>query len=235
MSVTLLRPYMGFASGAVVTLPDDTEAALIAQGIATAKDSDSMSALPPGSVQFLDLGGAVVPVNAQGQGTPTYQQATSKVSNTPLGALALSSYDTNGSVHVAGTLNVSEIYVPNWMVATGAAILNGTTVGTDKSLVALYSTSGALLRNSAVAGATTSGASTFQQQAFTSPILLAPGRYFIACQMNGTTDTTRKILSANQPNTMTTSSTGTFGTVPAAITAPTTHTTAVGVIQWLYT
>jgi hypothetical protein len=35
MTVTLNRPYSGIASGTVVTLPDSTEAALIAQGLAT--------------------------------------------------------------------------------------------------------------------------------------------------------------------------------------------------------
>lgn len=36
MVVTLLRPYGAFATGAVFIGPDDTEAALIAQGYATA-------------------------------------------------------------------------------------------------------------------------------------------------------------------------------------------------------
>ena len=34
MTVTLSRPYSGIAAGTVVTLPDSTEAALIAQGLA---------------------------------------------------------------------------------------------------------------------------------------------------------------------------------------------------------
>lgn len=35
MTVTLNRPYSGIAAGVVVTLPDSTEAALIAQGLAS--------------------------------------------------------------------------------------------------------------------------------------------------------------------------------------------------------
>jgi hypothetical protein len=235
MSVTLTRPYLGFASGAVVTLADDTEAALIAQGLATAKDTDTVTGSPPGTLQQVTLGGNVALFNQGGQSTPSVRQGRSKVPNTPLGAVALTTYDTNGSVHVAGTLNIAEIQVDANMLVTGIGILNGTTVGTDKWIGALYGSDGTLLRKTDTAGTTTAGASTFQQIAFETPIVLVPGRYFVAVQCNGTTDTSRKILSANQPNTLTTSVAGVFGTIPATIAVPTTHTTAVGVICWLYT
>jgi hypothetical protein len=235
MSVTLLRPYMGYATGAVVTLANDTEAALIAQGLATAKDTDSMSSYPPGTPQVLTLGGNSYMVNGQGLGVPSPVQSASKLPNTPLGAIALTSYNTNGTVHVAGTMNLAEIQVPDVMQVTGVGVLNGTTVGTNNMLVALYDTNGALLRNSAVAGVVTAGASAFQEISFTTPITLIPGRYFIGVQMNGTTDTTRRLVSTFQPNTLTTSVAGTFGTIPATITVPTTHTTLLGVIAWLFT
>jgi hypothetical protein len=235
MSVTLLRPYQGFASGAVVTLPNDTEAALIAQGLATAKDTDSITDMPPGSLQVQTLGGNASVQSAQGFGTPSIVQAPSKLPNTPLGAIALTGYNTNGTVHVAGTMNLAEIYVPANMLVTGVGVLNGTTVGTNKWLVALYGADGTLLRNSAVAGVLTANASTFQEVAFTSTIVLTPGKYFIGVQCDGTTDTSRRLVSTFQPNTLTAAVAGTFGTVPATITVPTTHTTLLGVIAWLYT
>lgn len=236
MSVTLIRAYQGFAAGAVVAFPDDTESALIAQGIATLKDTDTVTSVPAGTVQSISLGGNSVLANAAGGiGVPSPIQAPSKLPNTPLGAIALTGYNVNGTVHVAGTMNLAEIQVPRTMAVTGVGVLNGTTVGTDKLLVALYDTNGALLRNSAVAGTTTANASTFQEIAFTSAITLLAGRYFIGVQCNGTTDTTRRLVSTFQPNALTASVAGTFGTVPATITVPTTHTTLLGVIAWLYT
>jgi len=69
MSVTLSRPYAGFASGATVTLPDDTEAALIAQGRAVAAVTDTVGMIPlmlvrdaNGVLGVLDqVTGAVIP------------------------------------------------------------------------------------------------------------------------------------------------------------------------------
>lgn len=234
MTVTLSRPYLGYASGAVVTLPDSTETALISQGLAAASTPSAITALESG-VQFATVGGNQAPVPNGGYGTPSVLQGPAIAPNTPLGAAALTTYDTNGRVHVAGTLYVSEIYLDQLNTWKGIGILNGTTVGTDKILVALYGSNGALMANSAVAGATTSGASTFQNFDFLVPITLPPGRFFIACQCNGTTDTTRTLLSTVQPNALTTSSAGVFGTIPATITLPTTHTTAVGRIGWMYT
>jgi hypothetical protein len=138
-------------------------------------------------------------------------------------------------VHTAGTWNICEVNVTANMLVTGIGVLNGTVVGTDNLMVALYGTDGTLLRNSATAGVLSAGASAFQEIPFTSSIVLTPGRYFIGVQCNGTTATTRRLLSTVQPNILTTSVAGTFGTVPATITPPTTHTTAVGVITWLYT
>lgn len=235
MSVTLLRNYMSFSSGDKVTLPDTTEAALIAQGFATALDTDSVSVLPSGSVQFLNLGGNLAPFNVQGQTTPSTRMAPSKLTNVALGGTALTAFDTNGRAHTAGTTGFTEIQVPEFMLVTGAAVLNGTTVGTDKWLYSLYTSAGALLRNTDTAGVLTANASVFQEIAFTSTIVLAPGRYFVGVQCNGTTDTSRALLSTHQPNVLTGSVAGTFGTVPSTITVPTTHTTAVGRVMYLYT
>jgi len=85
-----------------------------------------------------------------------------------------------------------------------------------------------------VAGATSSGANAFQDFALLQSPILQPGRYFIAVQCNGTTATTRRQAAANGGNTMTQSATGTFGTVPASFTPPTTFTADVGPIARLY-
>jgi len=102
-------------------------------------------------------------------------------------------------------------------------------------LVALYGSNGALLANSAVAGTLSATVSVFQNRDFLTAITLAPGRYFCAVQSNGTTATTMKYVAANGSNVITTSVAGTFGTVPATITVPTTFTTAVGCVCQLYT
>jgi hypothetical protein len=236
MSVRLLRPYQGFAAGATATFPNDTETALVAQGLATLlTPTDSMGSQPAGSVQQLTVGGNTSLQNVAGIGVPSPVQAPSKLPNTPLGAIALTGYNTNGTVHVAGTMNLSEIYVPALMAVTGVGVLNGTTVGTNNMLVALYGADGTLIANSAVAGVLTAGASTFQEIPFTAQVVLPPGKYFIGVQMNGTTDTTRRLVSTFQPNALTAAVAGTFGTIPATITVPTTHTTLLGVIAWLYT
>ena len=234
MSVTLLRAYQGYAIGAVVTLPDSTEAALITLGFATAATTSTCASIVGAPDQFVSMAGNVSQIPQSGQSTPTYVQGPSILPNMPLGTAALTAAGAS-SVHVAGTLNVSEIYIPHWNTWKGIAVLNGTVVGTDNMLVALYGSDGALLANSAVAGTLSAGASTFQNRDFLTPVTLPPGRYFIGVQSNGTTATTNKFVAANGVNVLTTSSTGTFGTVPATITVPTTFTTAVGCVAQLYT
>lgn len=235
MSVTLLRAYGAFASGAVVTLPDSTESALIAQGLATASITTSVPSISGSPDQFVTAYGNVASAPQAGQQTPTYPQGPTILPNIPLGSAALTGYETNGVAQTAGTFNIAEIYVPHWNTWKGIGWLNGTTVGTNKIVAALYGSNGSLIANTAVAGATTAGASVMQNAAFTTPVTLPPGRYFIGIQADGATDTLRHILAANGSNVMTTSVAGTFGTVPSSITVPTTFTTAVGPIAQLYT
>lgn len=234
MAVTLTRSYANFASGATVVLDSATEAALIAQGIATAAtgfpaQSNTFLVESPlgqftqgGNVSFQTTGGITVPTTPQGPRI------------LPNGTiLAFASLGTNTTM-VAGTLYRSEIYVPHLATWTGIGTLNGATVGTDNGLVALYDSTGALVQSSALAGALSAGANAFQNRAFIAPVTLLPGRYFIAYQQNGTTATMRTWAAANGGNQMTASSTGTFGTLPASFTPPTTFTADVGPIGWLY-
>jgi hypothetical protein len=234
MSVTLIRNYGNFLSGAVVTLPDATEAALIAQGFATAGPTTAMSAYPGGFQQVVSQGGNVADALVTGEGSFTYDQGPRFLPCFPMGSAALTGYETNGVAPVAGTLNLTEIYVPYWQTWTGASVLNGTTVGTDSFIVALYGSDGTLIANSALAGTLSAGASVFQNIPFTATVVLAPGRYFIGVQSDGTTATLRHILAANGFGGSTSATAGTFGTLPDPATAPTSFTTAVGVICGLY-
>ena len=238
MSVTLTRAYGGFASGATVTFPDSTESALIAQGLATAVTTPATSfpAIYHGGYGALTEGGNVQWVPNSGVGSPTYLQCPSVVSVIPLNVAALTGYETNGVAQTAGDFNVAEIYCPGTNTWKGAGVLNGTTVGTNKWIVALWGSNGALIANSAVAGTTSSGASTVQNVDFTAAVTLPPGRYFVGVQADGNTDTIRHVLSANGSTVMTKKLTsGTFGTVPATMTVPTTFTTALAPIMTLYT
>jgi hypothetical protein len=235
MSVTLLRSYATYASGAVVTLPDSTETALIAQGFAVAAATTTTPSVYGGPDQVVSQGGSIAAIQSAGQSTPAVLQGPAILPNIALGSAALTGYETNGVAQVAGTLNISEIYIPHWNTWAGAGVLNGTTVGTSLGIVALYGSNGALIANSAIAGAVTAGANVMQNRAFTSPVTLAPGRYFIAVQYNNATDTVRHVLAANGSNVVGTSVAGVFGTIPATITAPTTFTTAVAPICQLYT
>jgi hypothetical protein len=236
MSVTLLRPYGTFASGATVTLPDATEQALIAQGLARASVVTTMPAIYGGPDQFVTQGGNIATANSSGMSNPVYYQGPLNLPCISLGSAALTGYETNGVAQTAGTMNLTEIYVPYWNTWTGAGILNGTTVGTHNVLTALYGSNGALIANSDVAGVVSAGASVMQNIAYTSPVTLAPGRYFLGFQYSGTTPTPRHLLAANGSNVCTGTQAGTFGTVPAALTTiPVTFTTAVGPICQLYT
>lgn len=151
------------------------------------------------------------------------------------GGTLYSAINTNGTTLGATTLYCSETFLPTNKLLTGAAVLAGTTVGTDKWYVVLYDSAGNALANSAVAGTTTATASIYQQQAFTSKIYaVGPATYFVCFQTNGTTDTARMAVTGVNDNFLTKGQTGaTFGTVPA-LTVPTTFTTAVGPYVYVY-
>jgi hypothetical protein len=233
MAVTLYKAYQGYAAGATIIVPDDTQTALIAQGIGyAASGQPSQSYVATGSALVAPtVGGNKSAQNIAGFGAPSSPQGPRILPNGPI--LAFASLGTS-AVHVAGTWYRSEIYVPHLAQWTGIQVLNGATVGTDNIMVALYDTNGVLITNSAVAGALSAGANAFQSLAFLTQPILQPGRYFVAVQCNGTTATTRKWAAANGGNQMTQSAAGTFGTVPSSFTPPTTFTADVGPIAALY-
>lgn len=156
----------------------------------------------------------------------------SRYSSVPIGSVAYGSMGTNTTL-VAGTIYVSEIFIPRNITLTGVAILNGATVGTNNGVVGLYNSSGTLVANSALAGAVTVGANAFQNRDFTAPYAAVAGRYWIAYQANGTTDTIRTIAVSTFIDALTKSTAGAFGTL-TALTPPTTITADVGPIGYVY-
>lgn len=169
-----------------------------------------------------------------GDGWPS-QVSQFGIQGAATGGTIYTSLNTAGTTLSATTQYCTEIDLPANKVLTGLGILNGTTVGTDKHLVALYDAAGALLANSAVAGVTSATASNYQKIAFTSQYLaIGPAQYFACMQTNGTTDTVRMLVTQVNDTYLTKGVTGqTFGTL-AALTVPTTFTTAVGPYYLIY-
>lgn len=239
MSVYLLEPYGDFPASSTnpVILPASAEASLIAQNKATAAGITGGSNVVGGPAYYATQGGntALIPQSGLGIKTTDVPAGPARLPCIGMGSLALTSYETNGTAPVAGTMYLTEVYVPYTRTWTGIGVLNGTTVGTDNMLVALYGSDGTLLANSAVAGTVAANASTMQNRAFTAPITLLPGRYFLGVQSNGTTATLRHLETALGATNSTGAQTGSFGTVQATLTTvPSTITNAQGVICSLY-
>jgi hypothetical protein len=154
----------------------------------------------------------------------------------PVGSVAYSGFG-NDTTLVAGTFYCADVVVQRDITATGIAVLTGGTNGAASTgLIALYSAGGALIANSASAGAVTNGSvNTFQQRAFTATVTLrGPAEYFACYQQNNATDTLRTVAASTFPDVLTTSFTGVFSTIPATITVPTTFTANVGPIAYVY-
>lgn len=151
------------------------------------------------------------------------------------GGTAYTSLNSTGTTLANTTLYCTEVNLPANKLLTGIGVLAGTTVGTDNWLAILYDSAGNAIANSALTGAVTASASTYQLRAFTSKYYaVGPAQYFACFQTNGTTDTARMIVTGTQDAILTKGQTGgTFGTV-AALTVPTTFTTAVGPYVLLY-
>lgn len=154
-----------------------------------------------------------------------------------IGATLQTAIDTSGNAAGASTEQYcTQVYLPYSKYLTGLAVLNGTTVGTNKWIYILYDSSGNLLSNTAIAGTLTAGASTYQQVAFTTPLYaVGPATYTACLQANGTTDTYRRVITAGNQGLFAGKLTGgTFGTIPNPITPPASFTTALGGYWELY-
>jgi len=167
-----------------------------------------------------------------------------KLCNIPIGPTALASIGTNTTDVIQ--LWVTDIFVPCNRLITTVGVLQGGTAGTDKILVAIYDAQGNLVASSALAGLALNGsANTFLELALaldgkgnskTSFQMYGPAQYYIAVQGNGTAaGAIQTIKTATYIDVCAGSVTaGTFGTLPATITVPTTFTADKGPIVYVY-
>ena len=166
--------------------------------------------------------------------TASLSNVMSVYSNIPIGSVALASLGTN-TADVAAKVFIASLQLPVDKAITGIGCLQGGTATTDKTIFALYNSSGTLLANSALAGTTLSGASTFQRQAFVTAVTEPAGLYYVSVQGNGTAAGAIATIAASTYLQVATGSVtgGAFGTLPA-ITPPTTFTADVGPICYVY-
>ena len=152
------------------------------------------------------------------------------------GSLALTAYGTDAT-RVAGTIYRGSIDIPATRVVVLLSSLTGTTAPTtDKQIFAIYdsvagTTAANTIATTALAGVAAATADIFFDQNLTTPVVLVPGRYFLALQMEGTTTSIQAVATGTgYVNLVGSSSTGTFGTL-GAITIPTTLTTSTSPIM----
>jgi hypothetical protein len=141
----------------------------------------------------------------------------------------------NSTTDVSGTVFFSQMIIPAPSVLTGACLLNGATVGTDKRIFVLWDAAGNVVANTTTSGATTATASKYQCVNFNSTVrVYGPMTYYIGIQSNGTTDTYLTYAANSAPNNYGTGTkAGAFGTVPG-ITPSLTFTANQGPIMMVY-
>lgn len=163
-------------------------------------------------------------------------------SNIPIGSVAYSSLGTD-TTDVAGQLWVSSFTMPiDRATVTGISCLQGGTATTDKIIGALYkqnltgdTTMATKVANSATAGVALATANTFKALAFTAPVAVKAGKYFMVVQGNGTAaGAIRTIAASTYIGIASGVVSGAFGTVPTQITFPTTFTADEAPICYLY-
>ena len=175
-------------------------------------------------------------------GPPSVQGAKLKLTNIPIGSVALASIGTNTADAIQ--LWVTDIFVPCNRLITTVGVLQGGTATTDNILVAIYDPAGNLIASSALAGKLLATANIFIElaivldgagKAITGLQLYGPSQYYIAVQGNGTTAGAIQTIPAPYLDVCAGSvAAGTFGTLPAKITVPTTFTAAKAPIIYLY-
>ena len=183
---------------------------------------------------------------------------------TPVGGVANAGGTTKvvaypGSVHTGGVpatataegddatpvnteIYYSEIFVPCNMTVTGISHFNGSNVGTDARHSALLDIDGALVTGSATGADATSGADTYEKQAFTGGAItiVGPATYFVATIYAASTGrynahgtaTTALGFSTNMIAGKITGQT--YGAIPASNSLTYTYTTDLGPIASLY-
>ena len=166
-------------------------------------------------------------------------------SNISIGAVALASIGTNTADIIQ--LWVTDIEVPYNRIVKNVSILSGGTATTDNWLWAIYDSYGTLVASSALTGQLLATANSWQTQpiastyargttnatAATQVQLYGPQQYYIAIQGNGTAAGAIQTVPAPYQICAGVIAAGTFGTIPATITVPTTFTAAKAPIVYL--
>lgn len=148
-----------------------------------------------------------------------------------LGAVVLATAGTD-SACTNGTVYYSSLWLPCKMTLTGISYMVGSVGGTDKVIVTLHDSTGAVVANSAVAGTTVGTAANMQSVDFTATYAANSGRYYIGVTFNGTTAKFRTYPIPGS-KAFAGSATQTFGTT-AAFTPPGTFTADKGPIGGVY-
>lgn len=125
-----------------------------------------------------------------------------------------------------GTSWFAPVYIGTNRTLTGIGYLVGSVGGTDSVITALYTASGqaAALANSNLAGTTVGTAATFQEVPFTATYAAKCGWYWALIQANGATAKLRLGLAVGARGGTIVG--GTFGTLAATLTLPTTNVAA---------
>ena len=170
-------------------------------------------------------------------------------SNIPIGSVALASIGTNTQDIIQ--LWVTDILVPYNRIVSNISYLSGGTATTDNFLAAIYDSYGRLIASTALAGQLVATANIWQTiplalvypasgktsvaggATATSVALYGPQQYFIAIQGSGTTAGALQTVPAPYQICAGVIAAGTFGTIPATITVPTTFTAAKAPIVYL--
>lgn len=170
-------------------------------------------------------------------------------SNIPIGSIALATVGTNTTDIIQ--LWVTDILVPYNRIVSNINILSGGTATTDNWIAAVYDAYGRLIASTALAGKVLATANSWQTQAIalaypasglsldpagtaaTSIQLNGPQQYYIAVQGSGTTAGAIQTVPAPYQICAGLIAAGTFGTIPATITVPTTFTAGKGPVVYL--
>lgn len=139
------------------------------------------------------------------------------------------STDGTDSTPVTTEVYIAEIDVRAPIRATGIAMFNGS-VASGNMKLGLYNSAGT--RIAQTASTAMSGTDAFQRVAFTTPINLKPGVYYIAATYN---DTNARFNTHPIGNFGASKKTGAvYNTLPTTITPPTTFTANLGPMGGLY-
>lgn len=153
----------------------------------------------------------------------------------PIGSVAYASMGASVSVAFSTSLEVADLVVDSPFYSTGCGVLVGATTGTNTVICQLYDATGKEVANTAVAGVTTGTANAFQQIPWTTITTFPAGHYYLAVQLNGTTDKYRAVAASTFLNVVGAEIAGSaFGTLTPVISPPTTFTASKPPIGYVY-